>query len=1576
MTTTERFSPEQLDRLRRLLYAGALVLAGLVFVGPLTTAVAQTLDPPRVTVSGVVFEDRNGDHVHDPGERGIEGVTVSDGVTVVETDADGRYLIETDPGRRINDLVFITQPSGYSVPTDEFMTPRFYRDLGELADGDERRADFALVADSTSRGAHFSFANVADPHINPQLPEQIREINGTAADLGFIQVSGDLTNLATDAEFERYQAATAASELPVWPAVGNHEYSGGTDYAARINNYRRHVGPEWYSFDYGDRHFLVLENNGAAPFDEQLAWAQADLEAAIGDDADRHLVVLTHQPMNVPFGSPSQYDQFGELLERYGAELILVGHEHSNDVEPDSDFAAGAKHIQTTSSSYTIDTSPRGFRYVHMRGDAFDNPFRRYGVERSITITDPPPGTDVPRQAFTGIQVNAYDTSDQVRRVRYRLDGGAWKDLKATGEVTWYRERTGPTPSLGEHTVEVEVTDQGGATWEREAATFTVTDEVPIAPAAGADWAQHHGNPGHDGVAADALDPGLRLAWSYRTPGTFLTGSPVIADGVVYAGTRDEDGDGNAAMHAVDLATGTQLWETEVPSSIHGSPAVADGAVFVPTVRGTLFALDATTGSVRWQRDPEPSGNEYNQRSYSYYSPAVADGKVYWAYQTRYGKASQGLLVALDTVTGDAVWEAPMTGATMSDGTPAVADGRVYVGNQTASRVLAYDAETGARQWVSSDVLGGWQDGIPTAAGGRVFIGSNNGLVARDAATGADLWTYRSPHSSKVSSGSTPSAAAVEGDTVYMGFPSGAVTALDARTGAVLWDRLLPGGTYDGGVHSSPVVSGETLFVGANNGFLYALDRLTGQPLWDYEVGTWMGSGPAVSGNTLIAGAWDGNLYAFTPGGRSADRWARITGTVTDPATGEPVPGARVTASPAEGEPVVTATDDEGRYLLGMEDPGTYTVAAAKRGYLTTDASGGTVEVGTTGEETLDLELTEVTEPVAGTSSTPPDFGPGSTRLDVVDGDTYHYVMNDRLQATISSRVGANNQPGTFQPGWVADLALTDGTAMETLDWSEMMLASTMNDPTRPWNRSGEWLSLGDIGVDGDGVVASGTAQVDPALETSVRYQALPGAPVVKATLEVTNTGATDFTGYFQYLLDPDSSDDTAYIPGVAGTNPGFRTDGWTGRYLYVGPRTQNGQPAHAVAWAEDEPTGLSAFGYIAGAWFDASVAAGETTTISWYHITDYAGAGHPTANIDRWASQLDLLDDDVPDRSRVAGTVTYADSEDPAAGVQVQVVDGSGGTVATGWTGVDGAYSIAVEPGSYTAHVAALGYATATSSVEVSEASTTHADLVLEPVVVSASTGKRLTGTRAEGGAADVVLENQRLAMTVAKVFDDPQLQGSTTGKPVDMAIRGRDDQIDWLNLPYVTGSEPTGTEAWQVRTVRNEAVEIVHDGADGTRAVVRVTGSSTEHPDLAIITTYTIRPDQDWVTAETVFENRGSSARSVWLGDAIDHDGAGQRSGLAGYGTITAPYSDPAAYETTGAWIGMTGTDPQTYGLIYAEENRDFSAYGTGNWIMSRHHVDIAAGDSHTLTRRIVAAPSEGEDGFAVLDQFALNP
>ena len=314
------------------------------------------------------------------------------------------------------------------------MTPRFYRASARSPTARADRRLRARARPEEPRATTFNFANVADPHVNPDLAGQIAQINSTAQSLAFIQVSGDLTNNATDAEFQYYRNATAASRLPVWPAVGNHEYFGGGQptYAGRIDNYRRYVGPEWYSFDYGNRHFVVFDNCGGAPFDEQRDWVKRDLEA---NAPGKRVVVLMHQPMNIPFGSPSQYDDYAELFEAYETELILVGHEHSNDT--DTEWVKGAKHIQTNSSSYTIDHSPRGFRYVHMARDSFDNPFRMYGVQRSLAS---------PRRRRTRAWPQAWTRSRSTRTTRPTRSRASATGSTAAGRGVSLQASPAPSP--------------------------------------------------------------------------------------------------------------------------------------------------------------------------------------------------------------------------------------------------------------------------------------------------------------------------------------------------------------------------------------------------------------------------------------------------------------------------------------------------------------------------------------------------------------------------------------------------------------------------------------------------------------------------------------------------------------------------------------------------------------------------------------------------------------------------------------------------------------------------------------------------------------------------------------------------------------------------------------------------------------------------------------------------------------------------------------------------------------------------------------------------------------------------
>jgi phosphodiesterase/alkaline phosphatase D-like protein len=337
-----------------------------------------------------------------------------------------------------------------------------------------------------------------------------------------------------------------------------------------------------------------------------------------------------------------------------------------------------------------------------------------------------------------------------------------------------------------------------------------------------------------------------------------------------------------------------------------------------------------------------------------------------------------------------------------------------------------------------------------------------------------------------------------------------------------------------------------------------------------------------------------------------------------------------------------------------------------------------------------------------------------------------------------------------------------------------------------------------------------------------------------------------------------------------------------------------------------------------------------------------------------------------------ITGHIKDAGTGEPAPNIAVEARNADGSVASRTTTDAAGEYRLFVQPGAYTVVASGVSYETAErAAVEVREGASSGADFALERIVVAAGTGKVVPGAVSQGSASDIVIENGLLGMAVAVTFDDAQLSGVTKGKPFDMAMRGGSDQIDWFNLPYASATQPRGTEAWQQRTVRNSDVRVVEVTQE--RAVVRATGASTAYPEVTATTTYTVRPDQEWVLAETLFENTGTTARTVWVGDAMDHDGSGQRSGAAGHGAITAPYGSPAEYRLSEPWIGMTGNDPQVYGLIYDEEGDALLAYGNGNWIMSQRQIELAPGASYNLSRRIVVVnKGDSSDPFAVLAEL----
>jgi outer membrane protein assembly factor BamB len=275
------------------------------------------------------------------------------------------------------------------------------------------------------------------------------------------------------------------------------------------------------------------------------------------------------------------------------------------------------------------------------------------------------------------------------------------------------------------------------------------------------------------------------LDWGYENGDMYIS-SPAVVDGTVLIGS------GDGFLYALDAATGRGKWRVETGGRIRSSPAVSDGMVFVGSLDGSVYAAELATGVLKWRFDTQ--GHGLSSARFSYDRKSIQSS-------------------------------------------PAVADGLVYIGARDGS-LYAIDAATGKQKW-RVDHGGSWVITSPAVWNGKVFLGSSDArfVQAVDAKSGRELWRVPMP----ASVWSSPS---IAGSTLYVADTGGSVFALDPETGKTRW-RFETGR----GVFGAPVPVDGALLVTSSDGNLYALGASQGGSLrrvvfWDegFEKESWVGS--------------------------------------------------------------------------------------------------------------------------------------------------------------------------------------------------------------------------------------------------------------------------------------------------------------------------------------------------------------------------------------------------------------------------------------------------------------------------------------------------------------------------------------------------------------------------------------------------------------------------------------------------------------------------------------------------------------------------------------------------------------
>ncbi|HEX8914606.1 MAG TPA: metallophosphoesterase [Humisphaera sp.] len=171
-------------------------------------------------------------------------------------------------------------------------------------------------------------------------PRVVAEIAASRPDV--VVHLGDLvahgSRRADWAWFDDLFAPITGASVPVLPAMGNHDWSGGRPGPHLARRFPWMVGQTWYARSIGPLRFVWVDSNRGrlrlAAWREQAAWIAGELAAADADPAVRGVLVVCHHPpitnSTVEGDAGHVVSPFVEPFERCRKGLaFLSGHTHA-----------------------------------------------------------------------------------------------------------------------------------------------------------------------------------------------------------------------------------------------------------------------------------------------------------------------------------------------------------------------------------------------------------------------------------------------------------------------------------------------------------------------------------------------------------------------------------------------------------------------------------------------------------------------------------------------------------------------------------------------------------------------------------------------------------------------------------------------------------------------------------------------------------------------------------------------------------------------------------------------------------------------------------------------------------------------------------------------------------------------------------------------------------------------------------------------------------------------------------------------------------------------------------------------
>jgi polyvinyl alcohol dehydrogenase (cytochrome) len=295
-------------------------------------------------------------------------------------------------------------------------------------------------------------------------------------------------------------------------------------------------------------------------------------------------------------------------------------------------------------------------------------------------------------------------------------------------------------------------------------------------------------------------------------------------------------------------------WSIDTDGNVSATPTVVDGIVYFPDWGGTLWAVNAANGQVKWKKKVGDYTGIPNDVSRT--SPAYWNGMLVIGQGTQLADNATGAyLIGIKANDGSMLWHAQVDSepTAIITASPVIDNGVMYSGvssraealNETPKyrgSVVALDAKAGNQLWKTYIVPEGYTGGsvwgntpVVDHESGLLYVSTGNNFSVPDG-----VCRYQPQKDCQ------PAAAANHIDSIV---------ALDLKTGKIVWaTRTLPadmstnfdhkdGPDYDFGsgpnLFTTTIDGHDGTLVGAGqkSGVYWALDPKTGKIVWQARIG-------------------------------------------------------------------------------------------------------------------------------------------------------------------------------------------------------------------------------------------------------------------------------------------------------------------------------------------------------------------------------------------------------------------------------------------------------------------------------------------------------------------------------------------------------------------------------------------------------------------------------------------------------------------------------------------------------------------------------------------------------------------